>query len=109
MKEQKITDILKSTISNYKMTPHEISTGNCDQFAWDVAEKIKGAQVCENREDSIYTTKSGEKEWIPNHFWIKVGNKYYDAETIHGVDDYHDLPPFRRAKVPKRTKFIVCY
>jgi len=31
-----------------------------------------------------------------NHFFVKIRGKFYDAETLHGVKDYMDIPFFAR-------------
>jgi hypothetical protein len=83
-----ISDVILKTIKQYKMTPKEINDGSCDSFAWDVLDKAKKLGIrCSVKEGNFYGDYSG-------HFWIKCGNKVYDAETPYGVDRVYKLPIF---------------
>jgi len=33
---------------------------------------------------------------VPNHAFVQIGNRYYDAETPKGVANWLDLPVYKR-------------
>ncbi|MCK4545041.1 hypothetical protein KAU43_05840 [candidate division WOR-3 bacterium] len=103
----KISSIIQNQIKEYESSPCEINSGECEEFAWELARKIPNAKVSESNWDVIFTNPNGKKEWIPTHFWITIGNLHYDAETPEGVDDYHKLPIFIRAGVPNNIDFLI--
>ena len=68
------------------LTPKEINDGYCDLWA------------------SLFVKKfGGEHQWsydFPNepngHSWVKLNNKFYDAEAHNGVSNLEELPEFQR-------------
>lgn len=106
-KNQKVSSIIQNQIKGYESSPCEINSGECEEFAWELAKKIPTAKVSESNWDVIFTNPNGKKEWIPTHFWITIDNLHYDAETPEGVDDYHKLPIFIRAGVPEDINFLI--
>ena len=68
------------------LTPREINDGYCDLWA------------------SLFVKKfGGEHQWsydFPNepngHSWVKLNNKFYDAEAPNGVSNLEELPEFQR-------------
>ena len=69
------------------LTPEEINDGYCDMWASLFVEKF-----------------GGEHQWsydFPNdpngHSWVKLNNKFYDAEVPEGVTQLEDIPYFQRA------------
>ena len=68
------------------LTPREINDGYCDLWA------------------SLFVKKfGGEHQWsydFPNepngHSWVKLNNKFYDAEAPSGVSNLEELPEFQR-------------
>jgi hypothetical protein len=69
------------------LTPKEINNGYCDMWA------------------SLFVDKfGGQHQWsfdFPNdpngHSWVKLNNKFYDAEALNGVLSLDKLPFFQRA------------
>ena len=68
------------------LTPQEINNGYCDIWASLFVEKF-----------------GGDHQWsfdFPNdpngHSWVKFGNKFYDAEMLHGTPELKNLPFFQR-------------
>lgn len=69
------------------LTPEEINDGYCDMWA------------------SLFVKKfGGEHQWsydFPNdpngHSWVKLNNKFYDAEVPEGTPDLEKLPFFQRS------------
>jgi hypothetical protein len=69
------------------LTPEEINDGYCDIWARLFVENF-----------------GGEHQWsfdFPNdpngHSWVKFGNKFYDAEMLHGTTELKNLPFFQRS------------
>jgi len=73
---------------DYKtLTPQEVNDGYCDMWASLFVEKF-----------------GGEHQWsfdFPNdpngHSWVKLNNKFYDAEVPNGTPDLENLPFFQRS------------
>ena len=82
------------TIKDIRMKPYDINKGYCQEFAEDVAKKIPTAEVWE----TIFESPA------PLHLFLKIGDKFYDAETIDGVNNYQDLPIFKRTGIRKGQK-----
>jgi hypothetical protein len=69
------------------LTPKEINDGYCDMWA------------------SLFVKKfGGQHQWsydLPNdsngHSWVKLNNKFYDAEAPDGVSSLEQLPYFQRS------------
>jgi hypothetical protein len=72
---------------DYKsLTPQEINDGYCDIWASLFMERF-----------------GGDHQWsfdFPNdpngHSWVKLGNKFYDAEMLNGTTELTNLPFFQR-------------
>ena len=69
------------------LTPKEINNGYCDQWASLFVEKF-----------------GGKHQWtfdIPNdpngHSWVKLNNKFYDAEVPKGVSKLEEIPYIQRS------------
>jgi hypothetical protein len=69
------------------LTPQEINNGYCDIWAQLFVDRF-----------------GGDHQWsfdFPNdpngHSWVKLGNKFYDAEATGGVNELTGLPFFQRA------------
>jgi hypothetical protein len=69
------------------LTPKEINNGYCDMWAKLFVEKF-----------------GGKHQWtfdIPNdvngHAWVKLNNKFYDAEVPKGVSKLEEIPYIQRA------------
>lgn len=90
--DSKFNSELMNTINNeygedyISLTPREINNGYCDMWANLFVEKFGGTH-----------------QWsydIPNdpngHSWVKLNNKFYDAEAKNGVLDLKQLPYFQR-------------
>ncbi len=74
--------------SNIK--PYDINDGLCEDFALAVVEKCKGAiDVC--------TENYVDFGMLPGHVWIIYRMKHYDAECPEGVNNWRELPIFKRA------------
>jgi len=86
-----IDETLKS--NDWKeLTPQQINDGNCDSFADDVQTTMENHQWtgCSVQETDFMNSEE------PGHFFLKYGNKFYDAQCIEGVSDYHQLPIMKR-------------
>jgi len=60
----------------------DINSGSCASVAERVFEQVEGVRIY----------KGGDKD----HVWIEYNGKHYDAEAPTGVDNYKDLPFFKR-------------
>jgi hypothetical protein len=85
---EKITrDIMEE---NYFKTPREINAGLCDEWAQRAIEKL-------GKHAHMHVTPTAYKYiWAGGHYWIKYQGKHYDAEALQGVNDWKDLPFFKR-------------
>jgi hypothetical protein len=72
----------------YGDNPLWINHGRCQDFAEDLKTKFPEAKM--------YWAYSGK--FTPYHWFVKIGNRYYDAEAPEGVDRTLDLPTFKRSK-----------
>lgn len=65
-------------------TTWDINNGWCEEFVQAVLDIVPDAEEA---------VDDGENE--VGHSFILRRGKYYDAECVEGVDDYHDLPIFK--------------
>lgn len=79
-----------------ELTPREINDGFCHIWAELFVEKF-----------------GGERQWsfdFPNevdgHNWVKLNNKYYDAEASNGVANLEELPFFKRIIAKRGTEWL---
>jgi hypothetical protein len=66
-----------------EFTPEICNDGFCDVFAEKFREEYPGAELWGTDYGIDYTF---------GHVWVKYGNKFYDAETPNGVEDWKQLP-----------------
>jgi hypothetical protein len=66
--------------------PEDINNGCCADFATAIWEQFPEAKVLSDEE-------LGADEYT--HSFLYYGGKYFDAEAVHGVDDWRALPIFR--------------
>lgn len=90
-----ISQVIRSTISEYNITPYEINNGRCEELVCDVIEKMGGWSE-ELYDDSECFFDNWEE--LPGHIHIVYMGKYYDSEAPDGVDHPRNLPIFMRAK-----------
>ena len=103
MKES-IGEIIESTNELFRSkgwgrNPQEINNGYCSWFAMTLEYEI-GDEV--TLQDSSQVDNDGI---LTSHTWVVYKSKHYDAETPDGVDDYLDLPQFKRMKKQDLEKF----
>jgi len=87
-----ITRILKRTGEEQDLyvkdwdefTPELCNDGFCDIFAEKFKEEYPGAE--------LWQTSVSTSPWGFGHSWVKYKDKFYDAETPIGVEDWRDLP-----------------
>ena len=79
-----ISNEIQNLNNKYKMTPKQICNGNCDTYAFDLAD-IVGGYIYETKEDSH----------LPAHFVVKHNNRFYDAESPTGVNVITELNIFQ--------------
>lgn len=81
-----------------------INRGFCSSFADDVITALGAAYVvlCSTPTELWFGSSYGE---MGGHFWVKIEDLYYDAESPEGVADWRDLQFFvrERAEAPHFT------
>ena len=101
----RIGEIIEETNKLFKSkgwgrNPKEINDGYCSWFAMTLEFEI-GDEV--TVQDSSQVDNDGI---LTSHTWVIYKSKHYDAETPDGVDDYLDLPQFKRMKKQDLEKFL---
>lgn len=93
-KEKNIQFILKETIRKFGLSPYKINDGSCEEFAHEIQEQIPEAEIWE----TIFEANA------PQHLFLKIGDKFYDAETVDGVKNYQNLPIFKKAGIKEEQR-----
>jgi hypothetical protein len=75
------------------LTPLQINLGQCERFAEDVIALLGGCCIEEGR--FVHDGRLREA-WVPGHVWVVFQGRNYDAERPGGVDDFRELPHYRR-------------
>lgn len=74
---------------------YDINCGLCEDWAMKVVKKINAL----NLKMSCYDVDNNQflkYEDLPNHVFVKIGNKYYDCECLEGVTSVSKLPIYSR-------------
>jgi hypothetical protein len=71
----------------------DINSGECENFAYELLEKLGeyNENTCE-----LETRNFVHPDVLPTHVWVFHNGKHYDAEAPQGVDNWFDLPIFKR-------------
>lgn len=99
--ENNLDAIVKQFMEEWNVAhPQEINMGDCYNFAEYVKNYIPRAKIVGNEEigDVIVYWGFGE------HYWVKIGDKYYGAQTPEGVKNWWDLKYFE--ELVKYNKYI---
>ena len=109
-----ITDIIHYLIEKWydeeNLDPFHINCGSCEEFMLDVIEMSKdvlglsldeGATPWENGE--------GEYDNYPGHYWVEYEGKCYDSECADGVDDWKELPIFKKYRFMIKNKDLITF
>jgi hypothetical protein len=104
MKES-IGEIIEYTKELFKSkgwgrNPQEINEIGCSWFAMTIASEIGDEATLQESSDV------DSEDILTPHMWVVYKTKCYDAETPDGVDDYLDLPIFKRMKKSDLKKFL---
>ena len=92
-RRERVDDILRliteSMLPECK-TPYEINNGGCEEWAELV--------LAELRRSSNMVARWGTDVDLAEctHIFIEIDNSFFDAECLHGVGDYMQLPLFAR-------------
>lgn len=68
--------------------PWDINNGWCEEFAVRAAQKIGG----DDYETTYELWIDDLEDDAPAHCVLVHNGRYYDAECLDGVNDWHDLP-----------------
>ena len=79
-------------IEHYRPTPSEINDGQCIDWAVYVSEHLADA--------NIYCQIWRYDCW---HLFIKIEDRFFDAECLDGVIDHMDMPYFQRLSKERIT------
>lgn len=89
-----IKEFLEGVNSKFEETPYEINNGCCEEWAEEVKFNIsKTYKFC------IWETVFGLADTI--HLFVQIDGRFYDAECLDGVDDYMQLPIFKKLLRPQ--------
>lgn len=99
---------------------YQINNGQCDEFALQVLDELEGRVAIREFYTEELQTADGGWDWaylqnshailpplglsreetdgigLGGHVFLKLENKWYDAECPDGTDSHFDLPIFRR-------------
>jgi len=99
---EKLTYVIKELVKKWGEHPYDINNGGCDQFAMEVQEKLPQVEVFWGDElpDMFPDTFDSSA-----HCFIKLNDRYYDAEEPCGVLHPMKLPLFFRHSTKDDAKF----
>lgn len=84
-----VTEQVYDLLEEYEKDPAQINTGECRDFASYIESQIEDAEM-------VDSTDMGELEGHVSHYWVEHDGKFYDPEVPEGVEDWRELPFFRR-------------
>lgn len=80
-------ELLSNPVSPRVDAPRDINLRYCRYVAETVADRL-------GPDRPVAVLEDGGRGFV--HTWLAVEGRHYDAECVEGVDDYRDLPFFRR-------------
>jgi hypothetical protein len=81
---QLLTAFEEASLSFPDRTPEEINSGKCFDWAAIVFDLVEGSKI------------AGHNVAGNGHTYVEIDGRCYDAECYEGVDDWLDLPFFKR-------------
>jgi hypothetical protein len=97
-----VSDVVRSVLaSDYwrGTSPRDINAGGCEDFQQDV---IAAGKLCGATAELCTENFPEEGARLPGHCWVQHEGRHYDAEAPDGVEDWQDLPIFKRVRGSKR-------
>lgn len=92
----KISDLILELnsyyLKEYGLTPYEINCGKCEDFAFEITDKIKGSHF--NWGDELINEDEDPDQYA-YHCIIFYKGKYYDSEHPYGVEDFRNISAFK--------------
>ena len=84
-----VTAIISDLLSSSECSVTEINRGQCEDFMIDLMQRLP--------DDAIERTVPFDSG-LPGHYWVEYRGRHYDAVAPEGVEDWKDLPIFRRSR-----------
>lgn len=97
-----IASTIKALFKEWKQSPEDINSGECDNFAQEIISRLKYGYAMEtvSADEEDYDDDPDEFDedltQVPDHAFVQIGDRYYDAEAPHGVKNWWELPVYRR-------------
>jgi len=88
--------VIEETLKEFPGTPYEINDGLCEEFMQEVCRKVPEAE--ERCAEMFFDTYSTPPKYT-GHVWIYYNGKHYDAECPKGVENWKDLPFYKRIEI----------
>ena len=88
----RISNVIRELVRQYGMSPKDISSGMCHQFAVAVVREMGGER---SNLRYIAVDDASPSYDVPWHAFIWYNGKYYDAEHPSGLDDWRNFSCFR--------------
>lgn len=105
---QTIASTIKAIVKEFGQDPQSINSGDCDRFAEELVSRLSYGAAMEtvSADEEDYDDPEDFDEdmaEVPNHAFVQIGNRYYDAETPQGVTNWWDLPVYKRFDFQEST------
>lgn len=93
-----LTSRIRALVFLWGKDPIEINAGLCANFATVLWEQDRSLKIISDKD-------LGADEY--SHTFIEFNNKYYDAETPHGISDWKMFPIYSRKQVELEEREIM--
>lgn len=85
------------------VSPHAVNEGHCYVWAWIVAAFVPQAALWSDTLRFLPWSEDGERPYA-YHAFPRIGNRFFDSESPHGVLDPAELKCFKRCpRHPEKT------
>lgn len=81
-------NVMENVTNDFGMPPYEINNGKCEEWAYSIMEKLPNVEIWETLFDFADI----------QHIFIRINNKFYDAQCLYGVEDHMQLPIFKNLR-----------
>lgn len=88
-------------------SPRAINRGECLTFANEVVAECPNAFMKRTGdEDVLGPPENPQYDMEPFHVWVSDGTRHYDVEVPEGVENWWELPFFKRTGFDKNTMAV---
>ena len=102
MTQSNVRQILQVVLSKFPCSSQQINSGQCDSWVAEAHHALDGAGI----DSDVWSTADWDDDYShdDDHMFLQIGMKFYDAESLSGINKHTDLPFYKR-RFAEKGKF----